>query len=63
MYEYQLVSIPVGSFTSKPKKDYQEIVHNYAKQGWKLHSIFTPPFRNDGIATTMELIFERSLKE
>ncbi|WP_312099436.1 DUF4177 domain-containing protein [Niallia sp.] len=63
MYEYQFVSIPVGGFSGKPKKDYQAIVHEYAKAGWRLHSVLTPPFGNGGMAITMELIFEKEQKE
>ncbi|MDQ0270951.1 DUF4177 domain-containing protein [Cytobacillus purgationiresistens] len=59
MYEYKFVDIPLGSFSGYPKEDYEEIVHEHARQGWKLHQILTPPFAASGQASSMELIFER----
>lgn len=61
MYEYKFVEIAVGTFSAYPKEDYQEIIHEHARQGWKLHQILTPPFAANGQAITMELIFEKKL--
>lgn len=63
MFEYQFVSIPVKVLSGKLKMDYQSIVHEYARNGWRLHSIVTPPFANGGMALTMELVFEKERKE
>ncbi len=61
MYEYKFVDVNIGAFSNYPKEDYHEIIHEHAKQGWKLHQIFTPPFATHGQAITMELIFERKI--
>lgn len=37
MYKYEFVKIELKSkfLTSVPKQDYQEIIHTYARNGWK----------------------------
>ncbi|MBT2759138.1 DUF4177 domain-containing protein [Mesobacillus foraminis] len=61
MYEYKFVKISVGAFSGSPKDDYQGIIHEHARQGWKLHQIFTPPLGAGGQAVSMELIFEKEV--
>lgn len=61
MYEYAFVDIPVGTFSGTPKEDYEQVIHNYAKEGWRLKQILTPPFAAGGQALTMQLIFEKKL--
>ncbi|MBU5212928.1 MULTISPECIES: DUF4177 domain-containing protein [Heyndrickxia] len=61
MYEYKFETIPVGALNGKPKKDYQAIIHENAREGWKLLQIVTPPFGGAGQALTMELIFEKKI--
>lgn len=39
--------------------DYHEIIHIMQRDGWKLHSIFSPNLSPGGIAQYFELIFER----
>lgn len=33
MYEYKFIKTAIGTFSSKPKEDYQAIIHDHAKQG------------------------------
>lgn len=40
MYEYKFIKTTIGTFSSKPKEDYQAIIHDYAKQGWRYTTCF-----------------------
>ena len=44
-YEYKFVRVELqsGVRTDTPKEDYQKIVHDHAKEGWRLFQIFAPP--------------------
>lgn len=62
MYEYKFVKLEVGGFfTRKPEQDYHVIIEKYAKEGWRLVQILTPPIGSYGIATYFELIFEKQI--
>ncbi len=64
MYEYKFVKVDVSNigFKAKAKEDYQEIVHQHAREGWKLLQVFAPPMFGHGTAAFFELIFEREKK-
>lgn len=61
MYEYKFVKIELKSslMTSKPKEDYQTIITEHAKEGWRFVQIFAPSTVGYGSAAYFELIFER----
>ncbi|KAA6452024.1 DUF4177 domain-containing protein [Bacillus swezeyi] len=59
MKEYQFVRVELSSFNKKPKEDYQQIIHDYAQEGWKFIQIFAPGTSGYGTAAYFELIFER----
>jgi len=59
MYEYEFVTVSVGSISGKAKEDYKEIIKDYAKKGWRLKQIVTPPFGVGGQALYLDIIFER----
>ncbi|NLD47573.1 MAG: DUF4177 domain-containing protein [Clostridiaceae bacterium] len=61
MYEYKFVKVDLSkwSMTSKPKEDYHEIIHEHAREGWKLLQVFAPPIQAYGTAAFFDLIFER----
>lgn len=63
MYKYEFVKIELKSkfLTSVPKQDYQEIIHTYARNGWKFIQIFAPATSGYGSATYFELIFEKEV--
>ena len=63
MYKYEFVRIKLGSgfLVNKPKEDYQEIIHSYAKKGWKFKQIFAPATSGYGSASYFELIFEKEI--
>jgi hypothetical protein len=60
-YEYKFVRVELksGLRTDTPKEDYQQIVHDHAKEGWRLFQIFAPATSGTGWASYIELIFER----
>ncbi|WP_077310442.1 DUF4177 domain-containing protein [Terribacillus halophilus] len=58
MMTYAFETIEMKSFTGKMKTDYRKIVQEYAQKGWRLHSMNPIP-GYDGMAASIELIFER----
>ena len=60
-YEYVRIELKSGFLKKKPKKDYQEVINNYAKKGWKFKQIFAPAIFGYGSATYFELIFEKEI--
>ncbi|MED3625082.1 DUF4177 domain-containing protein [Neobacillus thermocopriae] len=65
MYEYKFVKIELKKLSGKPKEDYQEVIKNHAKEGWRFIQIFSPDFITSGVAvgSNFELIFERPKNE
>ena len=64
MFEYKFVKIDaeVKAFGENLlKEDYHEIIHDHAKDGWRLVQIFAPTFHGYGIAKYIEMIFERQV--
>ena len=69
-YEYEFVRLEQSKnwFTqmSMPSPEacdkYQDVVHKYAGQGWRLVQIFAPGISIEGIAAYFELIFERRVE-
>ena len=61
-YEYKFVRVELksGLRTDTPDEDYQKIVHDHAKEGWRLFQIFAPATSGTGWASYFELIFERA---
>lgn len=64
MYEYKFIKVDLkfGWKGSKPAEDYQEIVEEYAREGWRLVQIFAPPISGYGAASFYEIILERENK-
>ncbi|GFP76262.1 DUF4177 domain-containing protein [Clostridium fungisolvens] len=64
MYKYEFVRIELKKFSLKelkPKQDHHAIIEQYAKAGWRLVQILTPPTGIYGSATHYELIFEKEV--
>lgn len=57
MYEYKFIKI--DSSSKKNSSTYQDLVHKYAKEGWRLHTIFSP-IGIPGLAF-VELVFEKKI--
>ncbi len=60
-YEYKFVRLGEGRFTVRKaaRETYQDVVHQHARDGWRLVQIFAP---NLYLATAAfyELVFERA---
>ncbi len=65
MYEYDFVKIEttVGfPAVIKMRKDYQAIIRERAKNGWRFVQVVAPEYFN-GAPAEFDLIFEREIKE
>jgi hypothetical protein len=60
-YEYKFVRLGEGWFGVKKagRENYQEVVHEHARQGWRLVQIFAPGTGIYGSTQFYELVFER----
>ncbi len=59
MYEYKFVKVKLSTFKLEPKENYQAMVNDYAKDGWRLMQILTPPTVGYGTIGYYEFVFER----
>ena len=65
-YEYKFVRLGEGRmFGAKreAREHYQEQIHHYAQEGWRLVQIFAPPLTGTGVAPYFELVLEREAPE
>ena len=60
-YEYEIVRHGEGfiSVKKKARNDYEQIIHDYAKRGWRLVQVFAPSIGTNGMSKYFDLIFER----
>ena len=58
-YKYEFVRVKARFLSREPSQDYQEIINNKAKDGWKFIQIFSPGTGYYGTAGYYELIFEK----
>lgn len=61
MYEYEFVKVELSNWTSSPKENYQDIITEHAKEGWRFVQIFAPSTKSYGYAAYFELIFEKPI--
>ncbi len=63
-YEYKFVRIGEGWMNVKKyaKENYQKVIEEHAREGWRLVQIFAPGIGGYGAAKYYEMIFERELK-
>lgn len=61
MYEYKFERVDLKGWGNKAKDDYQEIINDYAKKGWRFVQIFAPGIGQYGSAVYYELIFEKEI--
>ncbi|VDG99125.1 Uncharacterised protein [Lysinibacillus sphaericus] len=60
MYSYKVVTIK-SSWKGTPKENEEQVMNEYAAQGWRLHSII--PFSSTtGGTTDLKLVFEKEAK-
>ncbi len=64
MYEYKFIKVELksGWKGKTPREDYHEIIEEYARDGWRLVQIFSPPISGYGVADFYEIILERENK-
>jgi len=62
-YEYKFVRLGEGflSARSEARHDYQEVVRQHAREGWRLVQIFAPGVGAYGAAKYYELVLEREV--
>jgi hypothetical protein len=60
-YEYKFVRLGQGwlSVKAEAKRDYQQVIHDHARDGWRLVQVFAPSVGVYGVARYFEAIFER----
>jgi Domain of unknown function (DUF4177) len=60
-YEYKFVRLGEGWLSVKQdaRVRYQDVVHDHAREGWRLVQIFAPGTGAYGAAKYYEIIFER----
>lgn len=64
MKEYKFEKVKVKGLPGLYQKitDYQQVIHDRAKEGWELVQVFTPPISLYGGAGFIEIIFARDKK-
>jgi hypothetical protein len=62
-YEYKFVRLGEGllGVRRSAKDQYQQVIHEHARDGWRLVQIFAPGTGGYGAAKYFELIFEREI--
>jgi hypothetical protein len=60
-YEYKFVRMGEGwvGVKKSAQKEYQDVVKDHARQGWRLVQIFAPSIGGYGMSKYYELILER----
>jgi len=64
-YDYRFVRLGEGwmAARSEAREHYQEQIHQYAREGWRLVQIFAPGVGAYGAAKYYELILEREISD
>jgi hypothetical protein len=60
-YEYKFVRMGEGWMSARreAKQEYQRVIEEHARQGWRLVQVFAPGTGGYGAAKYFELILER----
>jgi hypothetical protein len=63
-YEYKFVRLGEGWLSARKEAShrYQEVVHQHARDGWRLVQVFAPGMGVYGAAKYFEAIFERPVR-
>lgn len=61
MYEYRFVEATIRSLFTQD--NHQDLINDYAKQGWRLVQVLYMNHNMDGRPMKCEVIFEREIKE
>ena len=62
-YEYKFVRLGEGWLNARKsaREDYQQVIHQNAREGWRLVQVFAPGIGGYGAAKYFEAIFEREI--
>ncbi len=62
-YEYKFVRLGEGWLNARraAKQDYQQVIHQHAREGWRLVQVFAPGIGGYGAAKYYEIILEREV--
>ena len=62
-YEYKFIRLGEGWLSARKEATdgYQKVVHQHAREGWRLVQVFSPGVGVYGAAKYYDLIFEREL--
>lgn len=64
MYEYKFERVDMKFLSTKPLRDYHEIVERHGREGWRFVQIFAPSsVASGGASGYFELIFEREVAD
>jgi Domain of unknown function (DUF4177) len=61
-FEYKFVRLEFSPFIQSPKSaeaEYQNVIQEHAKKGWRLVQIFAPGIGGNGYAKYYEIVLER----
>ena len=61
MYDYQFHKVELSALTGRPKEDYEQLIHDYAKEGWRLHTFAPLGYGAGGQHLAIQLIFEKEV--
>lgn len=61
-YEYKFIRLGEGilGVRREARKTYQDMIHQHAREGWRLVQIFAPGIGASGAAKYYEIILERA---
>lgn len=62
MYEYMFLRIEFGRLSTKPKENYQDVIQEHAREGWRFVQLLTPDLSISGVTSYYDLVFERLKK-
>jgi hypothetical protein len=64
-FEYKFVHLKGSFFGSlkEPEQEYQDVIHEHAKKGWRLVQIFSPGIGQYGNPKYYEIVLERSINK
>lgn len=62
-YEYKFVRLGEGWLGARKAAmhNYQEVIHEYTREGWRLVQIFAPSFGAYGVSKYVEIVLEKEV--
>tara|TARA_R110000850_G_scaffold60338_4_gene138581 strand:+ start:1300 stop:1503 length:204 start_codon:yes stop_codon:yes gene_type:complete len=57
--KYVRIKLKGGSFTGKVSTEYQDVIDDHTREGWRFVQAFSPAVMGYGASTFVDLIFEK----